>query len=572
MSTQSQSLCCIAPLCGPPTFSVEKHLFPEDEALKTIIQVAQELGLSIKNVESYGNWKAKISLDALGASHVRGRGKLVLVTAMTPTPHGEGKTVTSIGLSMGLEQLGHSSVACLRQPSLGPVFGLKGGATGGGLATVEPSQDINMGFTGDIDRVATAHNLLAAIVGNHLFYGNELGIDPRKVTWPHSFDMEDRALRQIVIGLGQKSPPREDAFIITAASELMAILSLSRDYSDLKERLSRVIVGYTRDDRPVRAAHLRVVGAMAAVLREAFKPNLVQTSEGTPALVHGGCFGNIAHGTTSLVSILLGLQQAEYCIVEAGFGSELGAEKFVDIVARTGGLNVDSAVVVASIRALKHHGGAPGSTGHPGQVAVKKGLDNLEKHIENVRMLGLTPVVAVNKFPTDTREELDTVGEYCDDQDVPWAISTAFENGGRGAVELSERVIEASGRGSVSKPLYPLEASIDDKLETVVRTLYGGAGVDFTLDARVDIKRIVQLGLAREPVCVAKTPLSLSDDHVRIGRPRGFTATVRKLFPAAGAGFNIAYMGDIVAMPGLPKHPAAELIDLTADGSVKGIL
>ncbi len=540
--------------------------------LKPISEIAQKLGLSPKNIEPYGNWKAKIDLDVLKPSGER-KGKLVLVTAMTPTSRGEGKTVTSIGLAMGLQQLGHQSVVCLRQPSLGPVFGIKGGAAGGGKATVEPGQDINMGFTGDIDKVATAHNLLAAIVDNHLFHGNALGIDPGMVSWPHTLDIEDRSLRKIVTSLGQKhGVPREDEFVIAAASEVMAVLSLSRDYVELKERLARIIVGYTRNGLPVRAAQLGVVGAMAAVLRDALKPNLVQTSEGTPALIHGGCFGNMAHGTTSLVSILLGLQQVEYCVVEAGFGSDLGAEKFVDIAARTGGFNVDAAVVVASTRALKHHGGAPSRSGSSDLSALKQGLDNLEKHIENVGTLGMTPVVAINRFPADTQEELSLVGEFCDGKDVPWSVSTVFEEGSKGAVELSERVIEAAQKGSRARSLYSLNASLEDKLDTIVRTMYGGAGVDYTVDARRDIKRIDELDHANRPVCVAKTPLSLSDEQARIGRPRGFTTIVRKISIAGGAGFNVAYMGDIVTMPGLPRHPAAELIDLTDDGLVKGLL
>jgi len=541
--------------------------------LRPIIEVAEQLGLSAKDLEPYGDRKAKINLDALRSSSGNRKGKLILVTAMTPTSRGEGKTVTSIGLAMGLRQLGHQSVVCLRQPSVGPVFGIKGGAAGGGKATVEPSQDINMGFTGDIDRVTTAHNLLAAIVDNHLFHGNELGIDPRRVTWPRSLDMEDRALRKVVTGLGQKKGfPREDEFIITAASELMAVLSLSRDYADLKERLAQIIVGYTYNGRPVLAAQLKVVGAIAATMRDTLKPNLVQTSEGTPALIHGGCFGNIAHGTTTLISILLGLQHAEYCIVEAGFGSDLGAEKFVDITARTGGFNVDSAVVVASIRALKHHGGAQNGSDTSGLDAVRRGLDNLDKHIENVRTLGLTPVVAINRFPADTQDELNLLGEFCDEREAPWAVSTVFEEGGRGAVDLSERVMEAVRKGSIARPLYSLNASLEDKLDTIVRTMYGGAGVDYTIEARKDIKRIAELDHVHKPVCVAKTPLSLSDDQTKLGRPRGFTPLVRNVLPAGGAGFNIAYMGDVLTMPGLPKHPAAELIELTDDGLVKGLI
>lgn len=537
-----------------------------------IIKLAENLGLSEKNIERYGDWTAKVNLDFFQQSRNR-RGKLILVTAMTPTPHGEGKTVTSIGLAMSLQRLGHSSIACIRQPSMGPVFGIKGGATGGGKATVEPSDGINMGFTGDIDRVAEAHNLLAAMVDNHLFHGNDIGIDPARITWPRTLDMEDRALRQVVTGLGQKAGAvRETSFIITAASEIMAVLSLSRSYPELKERLSRILVGYTHEGRPVQAGQLGATGAMAAILRDAFKPNLVQTSEGTPALVHGGCFGNIAHGTASLVSILLGLQLADYCVVEAGFGSDLGAEKFVDIAARTGGLNVNAAVVVATVRALRHHGSMETDNSEsPSLQAVKKGLENLEKHVENIKTLGLTPIVAINRFPSDSEAELSLVGDFCDEGDIPWALSNVFQEGGKGALELSQRVLDYSGKDLAAKPLYPLNASIEEKLDIIVRRMYGGAGADYTHDARRNMKQILELEHSTVPACVAKTPLSLSDDQSRLGRPQGFRTTVRRVVPAMGAGFNIAYMGDILTMPGLPKHPSAELIELTDDGRVKGL-
>jgi formate--tetrahydrofolate ligase len=545
------------------------------ESLKPIDQVAEELEISKDDLEPYGKWKAKIRYDSLRDYCKRTRrGKLILVTAMTPTPFGEGKTVTSIGLSMGLNKLGHRSVVCLRQPSLGPVFGIKGGAAGGGRSTVEPMQDINMRFTGDIDAVGAAHNLLAAMLDNHLFHGNELGIDWRTITWRRAIDMNDRALRRTIIGLGGKRDgvPREDGFIITAASEVMAILCLAKDYSDLRERLSRIIVGYTKDGKPVQAAELKAVGAMAAVLRDALEPNLAQTSEGSPALIHGGPFGNIAHGTASLVSILLGLCLADYCVVEAGFATELGAEKFVDIVSRTGGFNVDAAVIVATVRALRHHGGAAKEKlNSPNVDAVKRGLGNLGKHIENVRTFGPMPVVAINKFQTDTKEELQLIQQFCSSQGVPFATSTAFEEGGKGAVELAERTVEAANKGYRSTPIYPVEAPIEHKLEAIVKDLYGGTGVEYTFDAKKDLERIAALGLVNEPVCVAKTPLSLSDDPLRIGRPREFTALVRRLEVAAGAGFNIAYMGDVVTMPGLPKRPAAENIDFTEDGSITGL-
>lgn len=541
--------------------------------MKPITQVAQEAGISLDDLKPYGKWKGKIGLGALKESTSR-HGKLILVTAMTPTPSGEGKTVSSIGLAMGLSKIGKRCIVCLRQPSLGPVFGIKGGAAGGGKSTVEPMQDINMRFTGDIDAVGAAHNLLAAMLDNHLFQGNELGIDWRTISWKRTIDMNDRALRRTIIGLGGKKDgvPREDGFMITAASEVMAILCLAKDYADLKRRLGRIIIGYANDGKPVQAAQLKAVGSMAAILRDALEPNLAQTCEGTPALIHGGPFGNIAHGAASLVSILLGLRLADYCVVEAGFATELGAEKFVDIVSRTGGFNVDAAVIVATVRALRHHGGAPKeSVNTPNPVAVKKGLGNLGKHIENVRTFGPMPVVAINKFQSDTPEELKIIEQFCSSQRVPSAVSTAFEQGSAGAVELAERAVEAASKGYRSRPLYPLEAPVEHKLEAIVKDMYGGTGVEYTFDAKKDLERISNLGLVNEPVCVAKTPLSLSDDPLKLGRPREFTALVRRLEVAAGVGFNIAYMGDVVTMPGLPKRPAAENIDLTDNGVITGL-
>jgi len=387
-------------------------------------------------------------------------------------------------------------------------------------------------------------------------------------------DMNERALRQIIIGLGgtKNGVPRETGFVISAASEIMGVLSLSKNYADLKERLSRIIVGYGRRGEPVRAEQLKAVGAMAAVLRNAFEPNLVQTSEGTPALVHCGCFGNIAHGTASIVSILLGLQHADYCVVEAGFGSDLGAEKFVDIVARTGEFDTDAAVLVASVRAIKHHGGTlNGNPNLHSRETMRTGLENLAKHIENVRIMGLTPIVAINKFPKDTREELEQVTDFCKGQDVPHSVSTAFEEGSKGAIDLAEQVMEAAGRGSKASPIYPLEWRLEEKLETIVTRIYGGEGVEYEMEARRGIKQVSQLDLVKVPVCVAKTQLSLSDDQTRLGRPRGFKARVRRLAPAAGAGFTIAYMGDIITMPGLPKRPAAEDIDIDEKSTIIGV-
>lgn len=490
---------------------------------------------------------------------------------MTPTPFGEGKTVTSVGLSMALNRLGHRSAVVLRQPSLGPVFGIKGGGAGGGRSTVEPMQEINLRFTGDIDAVATAHNLLAAMLDNHLFHGNELDIDPRRIVWQRTVDMDDRALRQIIIGLGgtHDGVPREDSFLITAASEIMAVVGMAVSYSDLKKRLGQMIVGYSRHGIPVSAAELNASGAMAAVLRDALQPNLVQTTEGTPALVHGGAFANVAQGTASIVSILLALQFAEFAIVEAGFGSDLGAEKFVDIVARAGGFSVDAAVVVVSVRALKHHGGDGVASSE--SEALTKGFENLDKHLENMRLLGLPAIVAVNRFPTDSADEIARVRDYCTRQNVPCEVSTVFEEGGRGAETLAERVTESCRTPHLNKPVYEIQASIQDKLNAIVTGVYGGDGVDYTSSARDDLRLISKLGLEARTVCVAKTPLSLSDDQTRLGRPRSFRPLVRHLSPASGAEFTVAYMGDIVTMPGLPKHPAAEKIDLNSEGIIEGL-
>lgn len=543
--------------------------------LKNIAEVASELGVHAESLTFYGKWKAKIDPRSLGGRiGDQPQGILVLVTAMTPTPLGEGKTVTAIGLAMGLHRLGKKSIVCLRQPSLGPTFGLKGGAAGGGKCTVEPMQDINLHFTGDIDAISSAHNLLAAMVDNHIFQGNQLGIDPGSITWPRVVDMNDRALRRITVGVGEakEGVQHEGAFMITAASEVMAVHGLSRDYSDLKKRLGRIIIGYSKKGVPISAAQLKAEGAMAALVRDALEPNLVQTAEGTPALVHGGPFANIAHGTASMISIGLGLRLADYCVVEAGFASDLGMEKFVDIVTRAGGFEVNVVVVVASVKALRYHGGVPkDSLESPDSRAVMKGLENLAKHIENVRLCGLTPIVAINRFPTDSEEEIRQVIDFCREQGVSSAISTAFAVGGEGATELAERVVESARLGEKSHPLYPVEGSVEDKVATIVGKIYGGDGVDYEPSAKEGIATISKLGLTNLPVCIAKTPLSLSDDQTKTGRPRGFRVRVHKTKPAAGAGFNIVYMGDIVTMPGLPKVPLAEQIGLSDDGEISGL-
>jgi formate--tetrahydrofolate ligase len=542
--------------------------------MRRVEEVVSELGLDDELATHYGKYKAKISLRALRGRPVRG--KLILVTGMTPTSHGEGKTVVSIGLAMGLGKLGKLAVACIRQPSLGPVFGIKGGGAGGGSSTLEPMQEVNMRLTGDIDDITSAHNLLAAAIDNHVFHGNALGIDPEAILWPRALDVEDRALREVRVALGERNgTPHEGRFIITAASEVMAIICLSRDYSDLKSRLGRMVVAYTKDGRPVTAADLRVVGAMGALLKEALEPNLVQTSEGTPALVHGGPFGNIAHGTCSIVSILLALQSADYAVVEAGFGSDLGAEKFVDIVTRVSGVAVDGAVVVATLRALRHHGrGGEGSAAPadgPDLEAVRAGLANLAKHVQNVRTLGLRPVVALNLFAGDVDDEVRAVSDFCAGEGVPFSTTTAFAEGGEGSRRLAELVVGEAEVGGACVPVYGPEDPIREKVSKVVERMYGGAGVSYTEAASAELEKITNLGYGGLPVCIAKTANSLSDDARLVGRPSGFVATVHDVELAAGAGYVIVEMGEISRMPGLPSSPAAERISLSDDGVVSGV-
>ncbi len=536
--------------------------------MKPIIEVARDLGVEGSFIQ-YGKWTGKVSLDAVHPTSQRG--KLVLVTAITPTPHGEGKTVVSIGLSMALNRLGLRSTACIRQPSLGPVFGVKGGGAGGGRTVLEPMQLINMRLTGDIDAVSAAHNLLAAMIDNHIFHGNELGIDPNSITWPRAMDMNERSLREIIVGLGAKNGVlHRSGFVISAASEMMAILGLSNGYADLKNRLADIIVGYTTQMRAVRPPDLKCVGAMAALLRDALQPNLVQTTEGTPALVHGGPFANIAHGAPSLISINLALNLVDYVVAEAGFGSDLGAEKFIDIVSRVGDLHVDAVVLVASVRALRYHGGVA-DVDTPDARAVELGLRNLEKHLEIVRLFGLSCVVAVNRFSGDSDEELHVIMEFCRSKGVPCALYTAFEEGSKGSEELAQLVIEASAKRSVVSPAYPLGATTIEKIEAVVTKVYGGKAVICTDQAKRDMKRIAEFGLEDRPICIAKTQYSVSDDPAKIGWPRDFAVTVRGVEPAAGAGFNIVFLGDVVTMPGLPKLPNAERIQLSDEGVITGV-
>lgn len=542
---------------------------------RAILEVAADLGLPPAELRPYGREVAKVPVALVRALADRPRrGKLVLVSAMTPTKHGEGKTLTAVGTTMALRAAGHRAVACLRQPSLGPVFGIKGGATGGGKATVEPSARINLGLTGDIDAVAAAHNLLAALVDNHVYFGNSLGIDPATVSWPRTLDVNDRALRDLTYGRAgdPRQPERHARFVIAAASEVMAVLGLARDYADLKARLGRILLARRRDGSPVRAQDLRAAGALAVLLRDALEPNLLQTSDGTPAIVHGGPFGNIAHGTCSRLAIELGLASADLVVVEAGFATELGAEKFVDLVAPTIGVEVSAAIVVATVQALRRQGGVEDDRlGAPDLDATGRGLENLAQHLDNVSAYGVPPVVALNRFPGDSDGELERVRRFCRDRSVPCAVSTPYTDGAAGARELAELVVEAVGRGATARPVYPAGASMEEKLTTVVTRLYGGSPPTIAPGAAAELERLVELGEGGGPICVAKTPLSLSDDPKRLGRPRDFTPTLRRVSRSAGAGFTVAYLGDIETLPGLPRHPLAEEMDVTDDGRIVGV-
>lgn len=543
--------------------------------MRPIDQIAGELGIDADYVEHYGRYKAKIALDFYDKVAGRPDGKLILVTAITPTPAGEGKSTTTVGLAQAIAKLGHKVAVALREPSLGPCMGVKGGAAGGGYSQVVPMEDINLHFTGDLHAVGSAHNLLAAIIDNHIHQGNALGIDPRRITWRRVVDMNDRALRSIVIGLGGKAHgvPREDGYDITVASEVMAILCLATDLDDLKERLARIIVGYSYDNKPVTVGMLKVQGAMAALLKDAIKPNLVQTLEHVPAFIHGGPFANIAHGCNSVMATRLALKTADYVVTEAGFGADLGAEKFFDIKCRYAGLNPEAAVVVATVRALKMHGGvARAALTAPDADAVRRGAANLEKHVENVRKFGVPAVVAVNIFPTDTPDELAAVVEVCDRIGVPVALSNVWAEGGQGGIELAEKVLAAANSGeSRFTPLYPLDMPLADKVRVIAREIYGADDVAFTKEAAKTIADLEAMGYGRLPVCMAKTQYSFSDDPTLLGRPEGFTITVRQARVSAGAGFVVMLTGEIMTMPGLPKVPAAEKIDIDKSGRITGL-
>ena len=543
--------------------------------LAPIAEVAKQLALSEDDIELYGKYKAKLSEELLQSLKGRERGKLILVTAINPTPAGEGKTTTSIGLGEAFGKLGKKAVLALREPSLGPCFGIKGGAAGGGYAQVVPMEDLNLHFTGDFHAITSANNLLAALLDNHIQQGNELGIDPRQVVWKRCEDMNDRVLRNVVVGLGAKADGtvREDHFVITVASEIMAIFCLAKDMADLKRRLGEIIVAYNYEGKPVTAADLQAVGAMAALLKDAMKPNLIQTLEHTPAIVHGGPFANIAHGCNSIRATEAGLALADYCITEAGFGADLGAEKFFDIKCRMAGLAPDAVVLVATVRALKYNGGvAKDELNNEDLDALKKGIVNLEKHIENLQKYGVPVVVTLNAFLSDTDAEVEYIRTFCREHDCAFALSRVWEHGGEGGIELANAVLETLGtKESHFAPLYPDEVGLREKVETVAKEIYGAESVQFSPQAAKELERLTELGMGDCPVCMAKTQYSLSDDASLLGRPKDFTVTVREVYPSRGAGFVVCVLGNIMTMPGLPKKPAAFGIDVTDEGVITGL-
>ena len=540
-----------------------------------IREVAAKLDIPEDDLELYGKYKAKLSDELIRRVSDRKDGKLILVTAINPTPAGEGKTTTSVGLGEAFGRLGKRAVIALREPSLGPCFGIKGGAAGGGYAQVVPMEDLNLHFTGDFHAITSANNLLAALLDNHIQQGNELGIDPRQIVWKRCMDMNDRVLRNIVVGLGSKMDGmvREDHFVITVASEIMAILCLADDMHDLKRRLGRIIVAYTFDGKPVTADDLKATGAMAALLKDALKPNLIQTLEHTPAIVHGGPFANIAHGCNSVRATKTALKLADYVITEAGFGADLGAEKFFDIKCRKAGLAPDAVVLVATVRALKYNGGvAKADLGTENLDALKKGIVNLEKHIENLQKFGVPVVVTLNSFVTDTKAEMDYVEQFCRERGCEFALSEVWEKGGEGGIELANKVLlTLEQKESHFKPLYPDDMSLEDKIATVAREIYGADGVTYSAAAKKELKRIADMGMSSFPVCMAKTQYSLSDDQTKLGRPTGFTINVREVYVSAGAGFVVAVTGSIMTMPGLSKNPAAYGIDVNDDGVITGL-
>ena len=542
--------------------------------MKPITEIAETAGIDAKYLEQYGNYKAKVDLSLLKESDKKD-GKLILVTAITPTPAGEGKTTTTIGLADGLRRIGKNVMVALREPSLGPVFGVKGGAAGGGYAQVVPMEDINLHFTGDFHAIGAANNLLAAMLDNHIYQGNALNIDPRRITWKRCVDMNDRQLRFVTDGLGGRvnGVPREDGYDITVASEIMAVLCLATSITDLKERLSRIIVGYTYDEKPVTAGELKVAGAMTALLKDALKPNLVQTLEGTPALVHGGPFANIAHGCNSVMATKLAMKLGDYAVTEAGFGADLGAEKFLDIKCRYAGLKPDAVVIVATIRALKMHGGlAKTELGTENLEALEKGIPNLLRHVSNIKNVYKLPsVVAVNRFPTDTDAEVELIIEKCKELGVNVVLSTVWAEGGKGGEELAKEIVSLCEQPNDFTFSYELDGTIEEKIEAVVRKVYGGDGITVLPAAKKQIDTLTANGYANLPICVAKTQYSFSDDATKLGAPENFTVTIKNVKVSAGAGFIVVLTGDIMTMPGLPKVPAAERIDVDENGKISGL-
>ena len=545
----------------------------QEAKIVNIMEIAKKIGLDEDSIEQYGKYKAKVDLKVLKNLENKKDGKLVLVTAITPTPAGEGKSTVTVGLTQALNKLGKSSIAALREPSLGPVFGMKGGATGGGYSQVIPMEDINLHFTGDLHAIGVAHNLIAACIDNHINSGNVLDIDLTKITWKRVLDMNDRALRNIVIGLGGKANgiPRESSFQITVASEIMAALCLATSLSDLKDKIRSMVFGYARDGKALKVGDLKIEGAITALLKEAIKPNLVQTLENTPVFIHGGPFANIAHGCNSILATKLALKLSDYTITEAGFAADLGAEKFLDIKCRKGGLTPNCVVVVATVRALKHHGGAK-ELSEENLEALEKGIANLDKHIENMKKYNLPVVVAINRFVSDTEKELEFVDKHCREFGVPVALCEVWAKGGEGGIALAEEVLAQLEKGTDNyTPLYDLDMSIKEKIEKIAKEIYGADGVEFVGPAKKMLKTIDELGYGKLPVCMSKTQKSLSDNAALLGRPTGFTVSVKELRISAGAGFIVAMAGDIIDMPGLPKKPAAESIDIDENGKIDGL-
>lgn len=547
----------------------------QEAKMKDITEIAAHLNIDNEDLIQYGHYKAKVDLRVFDKLKDKKDGKLILVTAINPTPAGEGKTTVNIGLSMALNKLGKKAISALREPSLGPSFGVKGGAAGGGYAQVVPMADINLHFTGDFHAITSANNLISAMLDNHIHQGNEQGIDVRRVVWKRCVDLNDRALRNVIVGLGGKPNgyPREDGFDITVASEIMAILCLSTSLENFKERVSRVIIAYRRDGSPVYVKDIKAQGAVTLLMKDAIMPNLVQTLENTPALIHGGPFANIAHGCNSIMATKLGMKLADYTVTEAGFGADLGAEKFLDIKCRFGDLKPSAAVIVATIRALKHHGGAKKEDyDKEDLVALEKGFANLEKHIENIKKFGLPPVVAINRFPSDTENEIKFIEDRLAKMGVECSLTEVFAKGGDGALDLAEKVIKACDEDKANfKPLYDVNLSIKEKLEIIAKEVYGADGVEFTVPAMKNVKNLEKLGLDKMPICVAKTQYSLSDNPDLLARPEGFHIVVREVKVSNGAGFLIALTGSIMTMPGLPKVPAADNIDILPSGEIVGL-